>query len=154
MRFSLCSLEIWFGALRNLAVFADVTNGSSKSEPSKLDGQDRSSYQGGDSSRHLHAKGRNGFLLNHGIESGHLQQKSVKVSKTGNLPTKRPRITQLEDSVSLAEVDGIKDMPDKLGPYLTKCNSAGNKMFTIVILNYTCVVNVCLSSSRLNKFIC
>ncbi|KAM5572343.1 hypothetical protein ABKV19_012423 [Rosa sericea] len=103
--------------------YKDVTIGSSKSESSKLDGQHRS-YQGEDLSRHLHARGRNGFLLNHGIESVQLQRKSVKVLKTGSLPFKRPRLSQLEDSDSLTGVDGIKDMPDKLGSYLAKCNSA------------------------------
>lgn len=109
-------------------MFSDVTNGvsASKSEPSKLDE---------DLSRHLHDRGRNGFLLNSGAESEQLQRKSGKVSKTGNLHSKRPRITQLEDSISVAGVDGIKDMSDKLGSYLTKCNSSGNIMFFTVILN-------------------
>ncbi|XP_050376141.1 uncharacterized protein LOC126793616 [Argentina anserina] len=104
--------------------YKDITNGSSKSEPSKLDGRHHNSYQGEDLSRHLLGRGRNGFLSNHGIESVQLQRKSIKVLKIGNFPSKRPQITQLEDSISPAELDSLKDMPDKVGSYLTKCSSA------------------------------
>ncbi|CAB4310414.1 unnamed protein product [Prunus armeniaca] len=102
----------------------EVTNvvSASEYEPSKLGGQ-LLSYQGEELSRHQHYRGKNGFLLHTGAESVQLERKSGKVSKMGS-STKRPRIARLEDPTSLAGVDGIRDMSDKLGSYLTKCSSS------------------------------
>ncbi|PQQ16641.1 uncharacterized protein Pyn_26891 [Prunus yedoensis var. nudiflora] len=103
----------------------EVTNvvSASEYEPSKLGGQ-LLSYQGEELSRHQHGRGKNGFLLHTGAESVQLERKSGKVSKMGSLTSKRPRIARLEDPTSLAGVDGIRDMSDKLGSYLTKCSSS------------------------------
>ncbi|BFG31801.1 hypothetical protein CerSpe_180750 [Prunus speciosa] len=96
---------------------------ASEYEPSKL-GDQLLSYQGEELSRHQHGRGKNGFLLHTGAESVQLERKSGKVSKMGSLTSKRPRIARLEDPTSLAGVDGIRDMSDKLGSYLTKCSSS------------------------------
>ncbi|ONI07228.1 hypothetical protein PRUPE_5G107200 [Prunus persica] len=103
----------------------EVTNvvSASEYEPSKLGGQ-LLSYQGEELSRHQHCRGKNGFLLHTGAESVQLERKSGKVSKMGSSTSKRPRIARLEDPTSLAGVDGIRDMSDKLGSYLTKCSSS------------------------------
>ncbi|BBH03407.1 hypothetical protein Prudu_014272 [Prunus dulcis] len=80
-------------------------------EPSKLGGQ-LLSYQGEELSRHQHCRGKNA------------RTEIRKGSKMGSSTSKRPRIARLEDPTSLAGVDGIRDMSDKLGSYLTKCSSS------------------------------
>ncbi|XP_038894298.1 uncharacterized protein LOC120082935 [Benincasa hispida] len=52
-------------------------------------------------------------------------RKSLKVSRSSSstLCSKRPRVVQLDDSLFLNGADDVKDMSDKLGSYLKKCNS-------------------------------
>lgn len=112
-------------------MFSEVTNAvsTSENEPTKLcDMMCRGSYRGEELSRHLHGRGKNGFLLDTGADSLQLERKPGKLSKLGS-SSKRPRVARFEDPTSLVEVDGIKDMSYKLGSLLIKCGSSGNICF-------------------------
>jgi hypothetical protein len=59
-----------------------------------------------------------------------LQRKAAKVSRSGSVCSKRPRLAvQMEDSMSLAGVDDKKDMTDKLELNPTRCTSPGKMVF-------------------------
>lgn len=129
-------------------MFSEVTNVStSEYESTKLGGRiSQRKNQGEESYRHLHGRGKNGFLLDIGAESVQLE-KPGKVSKLVSLSSKRPRVDRLEDPTSVAaEVDGIKDMPFKLGSLLTKCGSSGN-ICLFWNLELVLNANACLLSS-------
>ncbi|KAJ0106080.1 hypothetical protein Patl1_17630 [Pistacia atlantica] len=52
-----------------------------------------------------------------------LQRKTGKVSRSSSGCSKRPRLAQLEDNMSSAGVNDIKDISDNVGPHpTTKCN--------------------------------
>ncbi|XP_044487078.1 uncharacterized protein LOC123212100 [Mangifera indica] len=52
-----------------------------------------------------------------------VQRKTAKVSRSGNGYSKRPRLAQSEDNMSLGGIDEIKDISDNAGPHpSTKCN--------------------------------
>ncbi|TQE07033.1 hypothetical protein C1H46_007423 [Malus baccata] len=118
----------------------EVTNAISTSEyeSTKLgDLMSQRKNKGEESSRHLHGRGKNGFLLDTGAESVRLE-KPGKVSKLVSLSSKRPRVDRLEDPTSVAaEVDGIKDMSFKLGPLLTKCGSSDKTQLVKPKNNFT-----------------
>ncbi|KAM1209018.1 hypothetical protein ACFX2J_014603 [Malus domestica] len=104
----------------------ELTNAvsTSENEPTKLgDMMCRGSNRGEELSRHLHGRGKNGFLLDTGADSVQLERKPGKLSKLGGL-SKRRRVARFEDPTSLVEVDGIKDMSYKLGSLLIKCGSS------------------------------
>lgn len=55
-----------------------------------------------------------------------VQRKTAKVSRSGNGYSKRPRLAQSEDNMSLGGIDEIKDISDNAGPHpSTKCNPLG-----------------------------
>ncbi|XP_068306336.1 uncharacterized protein [Pyrus communis] len=118
----------------------EVTNAVSTSEyeSTKLsDLMSQCKNQGEESSRHLHGRGKSGFLLDTGAESVQLE-KPGKVSKLVSLSSKRPRVDRLEDPTSVAaDVDGIKDMSFKLGPVLTKCGSSDKTQLVKPKNNFT-----------------
>ncbi|KAL5551856.1 hypothetical protein UlMin_002032 [Ulmus minor] len=62
----------------------------------------------------FHDSGKNGILLTPKTEGLQLERKAGKVSRSGSLYPKRPRVVQLQDPITQAGVDGIKDASHKL----------------------------------------
>ncbi|GAV76139.1 hypothetical protein CFOL_v3_19614 [Cephalotus follicularis] len=81
----------------------------------------RLSCQGVGVSEQLHLRGTDGLLSTSQPDTVQVQRKAGKVSRSNSGCSKRPRIAHLEDSMSLAAVDDVKDMSD--GSYPTTCNS-------------------------------
>ncbi|XP_022760672.1 uncharacterized protein LOC111306916 [Durio zibethinus] len=73
------------------------------------------------SEQHDH-KGTNCHLSNPGPDAVNTQRKAGKMPRSSSGRSKRARVAQLEDTMTSAGVDDIKDINDKLGSYSTKCN--------------------------------
>lgn len=70
-------------------------------------------------------RGTSRHLLNPAPDVVNAQRKAGKMPRSSSGCSKRARVAQLEDSVSSAGVDDVKDITDKLGSYSTKCNVPG-----------------------------
>ncbi|KAF5460616.1 hypothetical protein F2P56_020474 [Juglans regia] len=82
-------------------------------------------FQGEDVSEHLYGMGKNRRLEYPRSDSVQLQRKAAKASRSGGVSSKRPRLAQMEDSMSLAGVEDKMDITDKLGPFPTRRISPG-----------------------------
>ncbi|KAG2677157.1 hypothetical protein I3760_12G086000 [Carya illinoinensis] len=83
-------------------------------------------FQGEDVSEHIYGMGKNRRLQNPRSDSVQLQRKAAKASRSGGACSKRPRLAQMDDSMSLAGVEDKIDITDKLGPFPTRRISPEN----------------------------
>ncbi|KAH7550212.1 hypothetical protein JRO89_XS13G0155500 [Xanthoceras sorbifolium] len=79
--------------------------------------------QAEDSFEQVQSRGSNCPSSTSRSEFVQVQRKAGKVSRSSSGGSKRPRLAQLEDNMSSAGVDDIKDISDIVGPCPTKCNS-------------------------------
>ncbi|KAI9173702.1 hypothetical protein LWI28_005102 [Acer negundo] len=79
--------------------------------------------QADDLSEQLQSRGSNFPSATSRSEVVQVQRRSGKVSRSSSGGSKRPRLAQLEDNMSSAGVDDVKDISDNVGPCPTKCNS-------------------------------
>lgn len=86
-------------------------------------------FQGEDVSEHIYGMGKNRRLQNPRSDSVQLQRKAAKASRSGGACSKRPRLAQMDDSMSLAGDEDKIDITDKLGPFPTRRISPGNTVF-------------------------
>lgn len=83
------------------------------------------SLRGEDVSEHLYTNDKS--LLRYPQPEGiQLPRKAAKLSRSGSVSSKRPRLAQMEDSMGLAGVDDQKDVTDKLGSCPATCTSPEN----------------------------
>ncbi|TXG50580.1 hypothetical protein EZV62_023104 [Acer yangbiense] len=79
--------------------------------------------QADDLSEQLQSRGSNFPSATSRSEVVQVQRKSGKVSRSSSGGSKRPRLAQLEDNMSSAGVDDVKDISDNVGFCPTKFNS-------------------------------
>uniref|UniRef100_A0A2N9GV41 Uncharacterized protein n=1 Tax=Fagus sylvatica TaxID=28930 RepID=A0A2N9GV41_FAGSY len=83
------------------------------------------SFRGDDVSENLYSMDKIFHIQYPRPEGVQLPRKAAKLSRSG-VSSKRPRLAQMEDSMSLAGVDDKKDVADKPGSYPTTCTSPEN----------------------------
>jgi hypothetical protein len=86
------------------------------------------SFRGDDVSENLYSMDKIFHIQYPRPEGVQLPRKAAKLSRSG-VSSKRPRLAQMEDSMSLAGVDDKKDVADKPGSYPTTCTSPGKMVF-------------------------
>ncbi|KAK7358570.1 hypothetical protein VNO77_00503 [Canavalia gladiata] len=67
--------------------------------------------------------GKNYPVISSGLEGTPLQRKAVKSNRSNGSCSKRPRMSQSEDSMSPNGIEESKDISDKLGSHNSKCTS-------------------------------
>ena len=69
--------------------------------------------------------GRNCPVINSRLEGVPFQRKSAKSNRSNSSCSKRPRMSQPEDSLSPNGIEESKDISDKLGSHNLNCTSPG-----------------------------
>ena len=123
-----CSYDPWDMAISDVKTSGKASDSASCDTELYRHASQLPSLRGEDVSEHLYTNDKS--LLRYPQPEGiQLSRKAAKLSRSGSVSSKRPRLAQMEDSMGLAGVDDQKDVTDKLGSCPAMCTSPGRAVF-------------------------